>query len=88
MTNAFVIDLKCLVPQHGRCCCGCRYHVEDFHHCTTVKETPNCVCSDHKGWICMPPDFHGAHSGWSEHGLCELWTPKEDATTWSVKVGL
>ena len=82
----FVKDVSCCVPTFGSCCCGCMYHVEDFHHCTTVEGSDHCVCSEHKGWICMPPDSPGAHSGWGEHGLCELWTPKGDATTFVVKV--
>ena len=59
------------------CCCGCRWHIEDFHHCTTVAERDECVCSQHKGWICMPPESERAHSGWSEHGMCEMWTAKQ-----------
>lgn len=60
----------------GRCCCTCQWHIEDFHHCTTAMERraveEKCVCSDHKGWICMPPELGGrAHSGWSGHGMCE-----------------
>lgn len=65
---------------HNRCCCNCKYHYEELHHCTTNwelrKEKGGCVCSEHKGWICLPPEyfFEGerkAYSGWSEHGLCE-----------------
>ena len=60
------------------CCCTCRYHHEDFHHCTTTKDRGNrCVCSDHKGWICM--GLERAHSGWSAHGMCELHEPRGDA---------
>ena len=64
----------------GRCCCNCRWHIEDLHHCTTAwkmrKEKGGCVCSEHKGWICMPPELEGAHSGWGEHGLCEMHETK------------
>lgn len=60
----------------GRCCCTCRWHIEDFHHCTTAwamrKGKGGCVCGEHKGWICMPPELERAHSGWSEHGMCEM----------------
>ena len=59
------------------CCCGCRWHIEDFHHCTTVAESGGCVCSQHKGWICMSPESERAHSGWGEHGMCEMWTVKQ-----------
>lgn len=56
----------------GNCCCNCKYHIKDFHHCTTVKERTECVCSNHKGWICMPPETEKAFSGWAEHGMCEM----------------
>lgn len=70
--------LLCCVPTLGHCCCGCRWHIEDFHHCTTVKERDHCVCSEHKCWICLAPEMDGfAYSGWSEHGMCEMWMPKQ-----------
>src|ERR1035437_7335406 len=61
----------------GRCCCNCAYHIEDFEHCTTNptlrEEKHGCICSIHKGWICMAPEFErGAFSGWPEHGMCEM----------------
>jgi len=76
---------KCDKGWHdGGCCCNCKHHIEDFHHCTTKIKVPededNCVCSQHKGWICMIkfPDEKEirAHSGWSEHGYCEMWLEK------------
>ena len=71
---------NCLKEKYnGACCCNCSNHIEDFHHCTTKKDkvSNECVCSEHKGWICfLPPlDDKGvgrAYSGWSEHGMCEL----------------
>ena len=65
----------CSSKNSGCCCCNCKYHIRDFHHCTTVVNKPlgKCVCSEPKGWICMPPEMEGeAYSGWSEHGLCEM----------------
>jgi hypothetical protein len=60
----------------GRCCCTCRWHIEDFHHCTTIDRSKfadkDCVCSLHKGWICFPLAEGRAHSGWTEHGICEM----------------
>jgi hypothetical protein len=60
----------------GRCCCNCRYHIQDNMHCTTVVAPRCCVCGIQKGWICMPPEFQGeqqlAFSGWTEHGMCEM----------------
>jgi len=71
------MSIDCQKEKHqGRCCCNCAWHIEDFHHCTTAlelrKEKHGCVCSEHKGWICMTSEFEGvAHSGWTEHSLCE-----------------
>jgi hypothetical protein len=69
----------CMLPKFGSCCCNCRWHVEDFHHCTTARDlreqTKKCVCGEHKGWICMAPEDR-AHSGWSEHGMCEMHEAK------------
>ena len=69
----------------GACCCNCRYHKEDFHHCTTMDRVAHavendvpapvgCVCSLHKGWLCtgMVGEGGGIHSGWSDHGMCEI----------------
>lgn len=72
------------------CCCTCRFHIRDYHHCTTPegsklrKETGNkCVCSVTRGWICAgfllsgddSPEC-GVHSGWGEHGMCEMHSPR------------
>jgi hypothetical protein len=66
---------ECCVSTFGRCCCGCLYHIDDFHHCSTVPDRNGCVCSQHKGWICFDQESKRAHSGWDEHGLCEMWAP-------------
>lgn len=66
----------CQLAERAMCCCTCKNHIRDFHHCTTVQMRPmgKCVCSQPKGWICMPPEFDGAaYSGWTEHGICEMW---------------
>lgn len=64
---------------HGCCCCNCENHLEDFYHCTTLPRpntTEGCVCGVHKGWICRMGDEDSGkvrfHSGWSEHGMCEM----------------
>lgn len=69
------MDTECQKEKHkDKCCCNCVYHIEDFHHCTTVnRATGECVCKKHKGWICMP-DNKIAYSGWTEHGMCEMHT--------------
>jgi hypothetical protein len=54
-----------------RCCCNCKYHHVDYHHCCTTgkKADGACVCSNQRGWICSGTGR--MHSGWTEHGLCE-----------------
>lgn len=68
----------------GSCCCNCKNHIEDFYHCTTSPKpygVDGCVCSTHKGWIClisMEGEKPIAHSNWSEHGMCEMYYPKKE----------
>lgn len=63
----------------GSCCCNCRNHYEDFYHCITKPKPEgidDCVCSIHKGWIClisMDGEKPIAHSGWRAHGFCEFY---------------
>lgn len=76
-TSTDVLATECMKERwRGRCCCNCRWHIEDFHHCTTAwelrSEKGGCVCDEHKGWICMAPEMEHAYSGWTEHGLCEM----------------
>lgn len=68
-----------------QCCCNCRHHWQDFHHCTidtAMREAKGgCVCGVPKGWICvgMRIEMDGAgpvHSGWAEHSVgCEMYQP-------------
>jgi hypothetical protein len=77
---------KCLKddPELRACCCTCKHHIQDFKHCTTVRNRKpgTCVCDQPKGWICMVEiavegsDRGRAHSGWGAHGLCELHLQK------------
>lgn len=61
---------------HGRCCCNCKSHHADNHHCLTmVRHDDKCVCDRRKGWICST-DGTRMHSGWDAHGMCELYRPK------------
>lgn len=63
------------------CCCTCRWHHADFHHCCTARELRQekrgCVCGVQKGWICAPPESERMYSGWPEHGICEMQAKKE-----------
>lgn len=67
-----------------QCCCVCKHHIEDFYQCTIQpglrasieKETgkATCICGIHKGWVCIAPIFHHAHSDWPEHSCgCEMF---------------
>ena len=69
-----ISDEKCAIEEWGNCCCTCDNHLEDYHHCSTTpgRQPGTCYCNYHKGWICIPPDSHRAHSGWTKHGYCEL----------------
>jgi hypothetical protein len=71
-------DAKCQLPEYRSCCCTCVFHLKDFHHCTTAwdlrEAAGGCVCGIAKGWICAPPESDRAHSGWTEHGICEMHT--------------
>lgn len=74
---------KCWAPEHhGRCCCNCKWHIKDYHHCTTLgQKDGKCVCNDQKGWICLSPISEDcAYSGWSEHGMCEMHEYKKDVS--------
>ncbi len=54
----------------GECCCNCAFLLKDFHHPTTTGKSTLVQ----RGWICAPPEFDGmVFSGWSQHGLCEMW---------------
>lgn len=72
-------------PVFSGCCCECKFHLQDFYHCSSTPRPldasgaliPNCVCGIPKGWICMAPDTSRVHSGWTEHGLCETFQARE-----------
>ena len=76
---------KCMLKSEWKaCCCNCRYHVADNHHCCTTgqKEVGKCVCSKRRGWACVAGLFmaegrRAIHSGWSKHGMCELHTLRD-----------
>jgi hypothetical protein len=78
LSKTAVSSSDCDKGHRGDCCCNCKNHLKDFYHCTTSPKPENkkgCVCSVQKGWICLI-SFEGetpmAHSGWGEHGMCEM----------------
>lgn len=80
--------LKSKVFTHPQCCCRCKWHHEDFYHCTTAMDLrkeiekfvggSRCICSMHKGWICMAPGMGRFYSDWPEHSIgCEMYEEKK-----------
>lgn len=71
-------ETNCRAPENrGYCCCSCRYHMADHSH--PLTDGGNVLVR--RGWICHPPEFGFAFSGWSEHGLCEMHEFNGDRTT-------
>lgn len=73
------------VEWKGSCCCSCKFHLQDFHSCVTDwqrhKAENRCICSEPKGWICACESLENGHyhSGWSEHGMCEMWEKADES---------
>ena len=72
----------CKYQFKDKCCCNCQHHLQDFYHCTTdwqrhISEQ-RCICNEPKGWICASEAVENGHyhSGWTEHGMCEMWTKR------------
>ena len=67
--NSKIIEISSCHKQAwgDRCCCTCRYRLEDRSHPSTDKGS----VLQQRGWICAA-DSVVAFSGWSEHGLCEM----------------
>jgi len=82
-----VSDCQLAVEPFFQCCCNCKHHWQDFHHCTTApadlpqKKKGRCACSVPKGWICVGlravgDGSIGVYSGWPEHSIgCEMYSP-------------
>lgn len=70
------------LPGIGQCCCNCLYHIPDMGHPGTDGKS----ISTQRGWTCTVGLFTELsqnpyiHSGWSEHGGCEMWTEDPDIT--------
>jgi hypothetical protein len=81
---------ECCLPEWEACCCTCKHRLTDYHHCVTTgqcgdksgfkpgEETHlNCICSRPRGYVCAADILKGmVHSGWSEHGMCEMHEEK------------
>ena len=80
-TNKVNIMNECMKSEwKGQCCCSCKFHLQDFHHCSVdsakiISDSPGCLCNIPKGWICAGEAVENCryHSGWTEHGMCEMW---------------
>jgi len=71
---------ECMLEKHpewGGCCCICEYHIADGSH----PDTDGGRFGETRGWICtaffMLGYEHVMYSGWPDHGMCELFWPKE-----------
>ncbi len=67
---------KCALETHpdlGGCCCQCKYLMIDASH--PMTDGGNVLTQ--RGWACAGFVFCEAtpvvYSGWSEHGMCELF---------------
>lgn len=67
---------QCNLEQYNSCCCTCRYRVNDWSHPVTDGES----IMRRRGYICANPEL-GHYSGWKEHGMCEVWTPRPEVKT-------
>lgn len=72
------MDECCKDEFKGKCCCSCAHHIKDFYHCSTgsIKMIgESCLCNQPKGYVCALRLSEGiVYSGWTEHGLCEMWS--------------
>lgn len=62
----------------GMCCCNCRFLIPDHSHPTTdggnMTQQRGFVCA---GFLFTEPEKI-VFSGWSKHGLCEMWDLRRD----------
>lgn len=69
----------CMLKSRWRgCCCNCRYHLCDLSH----PATDGGRITKSRGWICAPPEIFSngvpaAFSGWTKHGMCEMYSGKK-----------
>ena len=67
----------CQIHRYGRgsCCCNCRWRAFDHSHPYTDGKR----VGHRRGYVCLAPEFvtrtgrSEVFSGWSAHGLCEMW---------------
>lgn len=66
-------EIKCCLEEWQGCCCQCRWRLTDYSH--PLTDGKNML--EKRGYICIAftqmeaTDL--AHSGWCEHGMCELF---------------
>lgn len=71
------------------CCCNCRFHRPAHLHCCHVASRVKqehfaatgrrCICDQRVGWVCAFPDKDApVFINWSEHGMCEMHTRREE----------
>lgn len=75
-TGTYSMSHECMKDKwYGQCCCNCKYRVNDWSH----PHTDGLRILNRRGYICSNPEL-GSSSGWSEHGICEIWTSRPEVT--------
>lgn len=75
-----MINHKCMKEEwHDRCCCNCFWRWTDYGHPWTNKTS----VTTPRGYVCASPELWrdgemSVLSEWGEHGLCEVWTGKDE----------
>lgn len=83
-----------------QCCCNCKFHFQDYFHCTVLprptreqkiavgKEDSRCVCSVPKGYVCgLGIEDGRVHSNWPEHSCgCEGYIPKDEEEPLEIRI--
>lgn len=67
---------ECTISKFDGCCCECKFRYNDWSHPHTNGNNISVL----RGYICWTPVL-GAMSGWDEHGMCEMFTPRPPRPT-------
>lgn len=62
----------------GNCCCNCKYKRPIGAHPWNKNPSFNGRISHVIGWGCTVPDMPNITFSESEHGMCEVWSKKDD----------
>lgn len=68
----------CYLPDVDACCCTCRWHLRSLSHPLTNGLSTDVPFGT--GWACACPFFDAVFPQWTEHGMCEGWSPEREAS--------